>query len=39
MKKRVFDSDSDSDSGEQEVEATGMCLLSLTNLVFPFFCP
>jgi len=37
MKTRVSDSDVDSDSSEQEAEAIGMCLLSLANVVFPFF--
>ena len=36
MKTRVSNSDEDG-GGEQEIEAMGMCLLSLANLLFPFF--
>ena len=37
MKTRVSNSNKDSDGGEQEIEAMGMCLLSLVNLLLFFF--
>ena len=36
IRVRVYESDEDG-GGEQETEAIGMCLLSLANLLFPFF--
>lgn len=37
LKTRVSNSDKDNDSGEQEVEAIGMCLSSLLNVLFLLF--
>ena len=37
MRTRVSDSDEDDGSDKHETEAMGMCLLSLTYLLFLFF--
>ena len=37
MKTRVSEYDEDDDNSEQEIEAIGMCLLSLANILFLFF--
>ena len=37
MRTRVSDSNEDDGGGEHETKAMGMCLLSLTDLLFLFF--
>ena len=37
MKTKVSNFDEDGDGDKQEIEAMGMCLFSLSNLLFLFF--